>query len=127
MAVESMDVRIEKTRNTPYFGISEGLIEIKGRSIPEDAYEFFEPVVDSIKHLLDSSNNPVTFNIHLDYVNSGSKKYLTNILKILEDHKNKGMQVNINWMFDRDDESIMELGQDLASLMQLEFHFMEVE
>jgi hypothetical protein len=127
MAVESMDVRIEKTRNTPYFGISEGLIEIKGRSIPEDSFEFFEPIVDTIKQYLDSSNDPVTFNIHLDYVNSGSKKYLTNILKILEDYTGRGIEVNINWLFDKDDESIMELGQDLASLLQLQFHFTEVE
>ena len=79
-----MIFQIDVTKITPYVLIDKGEIIIHGRSIPEDSFEFYEPVVEACMEYIRRPAKHTEVRIHLDYVNSGSKKYLTNILTILD-------------------------------------------
>lgn len=116
-----MGLLIEETRTTPFIKIDKGEIRIKGRSIPEDAFEFYEPILQACISYVKSPPGHTDINIHLDYVNSGSKKFLTNILTVLEDSYLKGKSFKINWHYDVDDESMLDLGNDLKSIIKIPF------
>lgn len=117
---------IEGTKTTPSISISSGVFEIKGRSIPEDAYGFFSPLLSETQSYLSRPAPKTEIRFHLEYINSGSKKYLTNFLSKFNEFYLAGNDVVIYWHFDYDDESMQDLGNDLRSMIQIPFHIIEV-
>jgi len=114
-----MAFQIDDTKITPYVLIDKGEITIKGRSIPEDSFEFYEPVVEACMEYVRRPAKHTVVRIHLDYVNSGSKKYLTNILTILEKSYLDGNGFEIFWIYDIDDEAMYDLGNDLKGIIKI--------
>lgn len=114
-----MAFQVEETRTTPYVFIDQGEITIKGRSIPEDSFKFYEPVLDACKNYIENPAGNTVVNIHLEYINSGSKKFLTNILTVLEKSYLDGNGYEILWTYDRDDEAILDLGNDLKGIIKI--------
>ncbi|MFC2098461.1 DUF1987 domain-containing protein [Bacteroidota bacterium] len=114
-----MAFQVEETRTTPFVLIDQGEITIKGRSIPEDSFEFFESVVDACKEYVENPAKQTNVSIHLEYVNSGSKKYLTNILTVLEKSYLDGNGYDITWTYDSDDEAMLDLGNDLKGIIKI--------
>lgn len=116
-----MGFLVEETKITPFISIEKGKIRIKGRSIPEDSFEFYNPVLKSCQDYVTNPPPNTEINIHLDYVNSGSKKFLTNILSVFEGSYLQGNNYTINWYYDVDDESIHDLGNDLKGIIKIPF------
>jgi hypothetical protein len=119
-------MNIEGTRTTPSVLIKPGQIEIKGRSIPEDSFEFYNPVIQAIDDFFKKKPTHTRIHFHLEYINSGSKKFITNILGIANECYRTGSDIEVHWHFDYDDESMQELGNDLRTMLQLPFHLVEV-
>jgi len=107
--------------------IDQGEITIKGRSIPEDAFEFFEPVVEACRKYVEKPAKHTVIEIHLDYINSGSKKYLTNIFTVLETSYLDGNGYEISWIYDHDDEAMLDLGNDLKGIIKIPMSIMASE
>lgn len=114
-----MGFLVEETKITPFVSIEKGKINIKGRSIPEDSFEFYEPVLKACEDYVLNPPPDTDVSIHLDYVNSGSKKFLTAILTIFEGSYLKGNNYSISWHYDVDDESIHDLGNDLKGIIKI--------
>ncbi len=114
-----MAIKIKETRTTPYVSIDQGQITIVGRSIPEDSFEFFEPLMEACQSYIQKPAKQTRISIHLEYVNSGSKKYLTNMLTVLEQSYLEGNGYEIEWTYDSDDEAMMDLGNDLKSIIKI--------
>jgi hypothetical protein len=114
-----MAFRVEQTRTTPHVLIDQGVITIKGRSIPEDSFEFYEPVLQACKEYVRKPAKHTTVSIHLEYVNSGSKKYLTNILNVLEESYLDGNGYDLTWTYENDDEAMHDLGNDLKGIIKI--------
>ena len=112
-------LQIPDTKTTPLVDIQKGKIILKGRSIPEDSADFYNPVLDACNEYIKSPVKHTDILIHLDYVNSGSKKLLTNMLTILEKSYLEGNSYSINWNYDEDDEAMHDLGNDLKSIIKI--------
>jgi hypothetical protein len=56
-------------------------------------------------------NESLNVIFRLEYINSGSSKYLYEILKKLTFYRRSGKEIRIRWFYEKDDESIMELGE----------------
>ncbi len=121
-----MYVKIEKSFSTPEIIIQTGKIEIRGKSIPEDSFDFYSPVIENINKYLEENNEFTEVFIFLEYINSSSKKFLTNILNLLEKSYLKGKKVEITWQYDEDDESIYDLGNDLKSFIKIPIYMKEI-
>jgi hypothetical protein len=119
-------MNIEGTRSTPYICIEPGKIEIKGRSIPENTFEFYNPVLKAINAYFLKTEIKTEMHFHLEYINSGSKKLITNILVACNDFYHAGKNITIQWHYDPDDESMQELGNDLRSMLEIPFYLNEV-
>lgn len=118
---------IKKTFNTPeiQFKPREGYLKIEGRAIPEDPGEFFESVIIWLKDYYNDPEDLTKVDIKLEYINSGSSKYLLELLRILKLNYDKGHDCLVNWFYEEDDESIYELGQHYQSTVQLPFKIID--
>jgi len=114
-----MAFEAEKTKTTPYVLIKHGEITIQGRSIPEDSFEFYEPVLEACHKYILKPAKHTEVKIHLEYVNSGSKKYLTNILTVLEASYLDGNGYAVTWIYESDDEAMLDLGKDLKGIVKI--------
>ncbi|MFO7922065.1 MAG: DUF1987 domain-containing protein [Bacteroidales bacterium] len=120
---------IEGTPKTPSvrFDARQGVVEIKGRSIPENSIEFYKPLVDWLEQYAGSPADKTSVNIHLEYFNTSSSKCILDVFKKLEAiHKAKN-DVTVNWYYEEDDEDMLEAGEDYESIIRIPFKMIEVE
>ena len=122
-----MKIEIKETKTTPLIIISEGKVLIKGRSIPEDSAGFYNPVIEACEQYIDEPVKNTDIVIQLDYVNSGSKKFLTNILTVFEKSYLVGNNYQIIWSYDEDDEAMLDLGNDLKSILKIPITIIRME
>ncbi len=120
---------IEPTRVTPLinFDPEEGILEIKGRSSPENTIQFYQPLMDALDDYLDEAEGGITANIAFEYFNTSSSKCLFDLFKKLGRLEEDDRELNINWFYEEDDEDMMEAGEDYSDLLDLEFNFLEIE
>jgi SiaC family regulatory phosphoprotein len=102
----------EELKNCPgiaYYPDSNKL-ELVGRSIPENPELIFRRLEDWLTGHFEN-NNALDVNIQLEYINSGSSKYLYEILKRLTGYGRSGKLVKMRWLYEEDDEGMLELGE----------------
>lgn len=85
-------------------------LELVGRSIPENPELIFSRLEDWLT-LHFEKNNGLEVTIQLEYINSGSSKYLYEILKRLTGYGRSGKLVKMKWLYEEDDEGMLELGE----------------
>jgi hypothetical protein len=121
-------LNIEGTPKTPSikFIAEEGVMEIKGRSIPENSIEFYKPLVDWLESYAKDPLKKTQVNIQLEYFNTSSSKCILDVFKKLEAiHKSKH-DVVINWFYEEDDEDMLEAGEDYESIIRVPFKMVEI-
>ncbi|HRE74466.1 MAG TPA: DUF1987 domain-containing protein [Flavobacteriales bacterium] len=123
------DLHIEGTTKTPeiHFEASTGILEIKGRSIPEISVEFYQAAINWLKDYIQSPQDTTVFNARLEYFNTSSSKSILDLFKILEELEHSGKKVKINWFHIEEDESMEEAGEEYKILLQLPFEILAVE
>jgi SiaC family regulatory phosphoprotein len=115
----------EGSPNTPkvIFDNTKGIIEIRGKSIPENAIKFFQPLIEWLK---DYSHNPCDSTkvvLQIDYFNTSSSKCILQVLKVLERISAKH-EVIVDWIYR--DEDMYEIGEDYQLLIRLPFNMLEL-
>jgi hypothetical protein len=102
----------EELKNCPgiVYYFENNTLEITGRSIPENPELIFRRLDDWITGHFEK-NQALSVNILLEYINSGSSKYLYEILKKLTSYANSDKQVTLKWLYEEDDEAMLELGE----------------
>ncbi len=120
---------IKATSKTPFikFDPETGILEIKGRSIPENAIEFYKPLVEWLNEYAENPKEKTEVHIQLDYFNTSSSKCILDIFKKLESIHKKGHPVVIKWYYEEDDEDMLEAGEDYQSILKIPFEMIEIE
>ena len=109
------------------FNPTSGLLNILGRSIPENPVKFYQPIEDWINEFIETNPKDLILNIHLDYLNTHSTECILILMKKIEAyHRDSNNNVKVVWNFDEDDEDMEALGEDLASIAQIPFEYKEV-
>jgi hypothetical protein len=85
-------------------------LELVGRSIPENPELIFRRL-DEWLTIHFNKNNSLDVSIRLEYINSGSSKYLYEILIRLTGFKREGKIVKMKWLYEEEDEAMLELGE----------------
>ena len=60
-----------------------------------------------------------TVNLHLEYINSSSNKYILLILKKLDDFHKEGKHVEVNWYYDEEDEDSYDTVNEYKEVLDL--------
>lgn len=120
---------IEGSGKTPEvkFVADSGMLEISGKSIPENSFGFYQPLFSWID-LYSNAPAPATeIKVSLEYFNTSSSKCLLDIFRKLELIKKSGKsRVSVSWYYEADDEDMMEAGQDYDSLVGLDFNIIRL-
>ncbi len=119
------DLLIEPTAKTPLIDFSmSGKLVIAGNSYPENAKEFYDPVINWTNELRMES---IDMDLVLEYMNTASAKKLLELLKKLESNINI-KNLTVNWFYDKDDNDSLEAGQILAdTLSRFNFTYKQFE
>ena len=117
-------INLEKKHDTPAISFNpNGNFFIKGRSLPENAEQFYKPINDWVERFVDTAAPEQTIlTIELEYFNSSSVKQILTLLLKLEDlQKQDGKEVRVVWSYNQDDELMEMKGREMESLVELPF------
>ena len=116
-------IKIQGTEDTPKVILykEKDILEISGRSLPEDVASFYEPVLTWLDEYAQEPNSKTIFNFKLVYFNTASSKLLLDILMKLEEIHESGNDVLIKWHFPEDDEDMEEAGEEYADIVDVPF------
>ena len=107
-------LHIEATKYTPEINLDpdKGLIEIKGKSYPENTFEFYEPMMRWVEEYFDCcAKDETVVNMEIIYFNSSSSKLFFDFFDLLDEKKDEH-DIVINWIYDEENESAEEAGED---------------
>ncbi len=112
---------LSATQKTPQlkFDVVEGVFEISGRSIPENSIEFYKPLLNWLDEYVKTPKESTHLKIILEYFNTSSSKCLVEIFRRLEVLHKSGQELKIDWYYEKEDEDILESGQDFKEIMKL--------
>jgi hypothetical protein len=104
-------LRISSTSLTPDILIDydDKFVSIIGKSVPDDAYDFYLDIIQKIKNIKD-----LIIEIYFEYLNSASLRFLTFALNY---------ELNIDkviWKYEKNDIDIEEKGKLIKDIMNKE-------
>ncbi|WP_026999920.1 DUF1987 domain-containing protein [Eisenibacter elegans] len=124
------NIHIKATSKTPAvnFDYAKGLLEISGRSIPENSYQFYDQLLSWLDHYATKPQEATTLIFKLDYFNTASSMYILGILKRVEKiHLESKKEVKVQWFFETDDEDMLQTGEDLRQVVSIPIETIEVD
>lgn len=104
-----------------------GVLELRGRSIPENSVEFYAPLNKWLDEYENSPIDKTVVDVRLEYFNTSSSKCILDLFKRLEKMNGKLTQVQVNWYFETEDEDMAEAGEDYQAIVELPFEIIEVD
>ncbi len=121
-------LNIKETPRTPMirYNPEKNKIEIRGKSIPEDPRDFFNPVLKWFEDFTSSPPEKTDVDVKLEYFNTSSSKTFLQIFKKLENIAKRKKKVNINWYYEVDDYDMKECGEDYRTMLKVPFKMIEV-
>ena len=104
---------IQASKSTPEIKLdTSGTISLIGKSYPENTFEFYKPVMQWLEDYFDQGlSNKSIVNMEIIYFNSSSSKLFFDLFDLLEE-ASENHAVEVNWIYDTENESALEAGED---------------
>ncbi|MBK6776204.1 MAG: DUF1987 domain-containing protein [Flavobacteriales bacterium] len=122
-------IKIEGTPKTPSVNFEEstGILELRGRSIPENSIEFYKPLIDWIDRYSRTAQQATVLRVQLEYFNTSSSKCILDLFKKLEQVRSAGNDVSVLWHYEVEDEDMLEAGEDYQAIINIPFKMIRIE
>jgi SiaC family regulatory phosphoprotein len=124
---------IEPTANSPQILLDPeaGKFEFSGESRPENVRKFYLPVLEWMEAYTasmadlgkDERPSGLKCLFNFEYFNSTSAKYILDIFKSLNAIHALEISLDIKWLYEEDDEDMLEVGQEMSRMSKLEFEY----
>ena len=113
----------EQTEDKPAvnFNLNSGVLEIEGKSLPENASDFYNPIIEWVSNYVKQPNKSTNLVCKIDYFNSSSARKFYDIFKELEKIKDSGNNVKITWYHDPEDKLMETKGREFQSVVKIPF------
>ncbi len=97
------------------------VMEISGRSLPEDVATFYEPIISWLEEYAKEPDEKTVFTFRLDYFNTATSKVILDILVMFEEMIEEGHSVNVRWFYDEEDEDMKAAGEEYSEMVDVPF------
>lgn len=97
-----------------------GKLLIEGKSLPEDALDFYSPVIEWLNEYNKAPNKKTLLELKIHYFNTASSKMILFILQKIVKLSEKS-HVEVHWYYFEDDEDMMEAGEIYAERINFPF------
>jgi len=117
------NIIIERTKSTPYVEMNadHNKLIIIGQSYPENAFNFYEPLIQWIDAYLELKPSQVTIDLNIPYINTSSSKCLMDILDKLEEAHLEGIKIQLAWYCNEENESEIECAEEFLEDLTLKY------
>ena len=88
---------------------------------------FFGKVVEWLEEYTSTPRDKTTIDVVLEYLNSGTSKFILLILKQLSEFSSENHTLIVNWFYEEGDDDILERGEYYASLLDIKINYIETE
>jgi len=124
-------ISIKATSKTPQveFNPDSGVLEITGRSIPENSVDFYKPILEWLDDYakIAKDKKQTVFKFQLEYFNTSSSKCILDIFRKLEKLYTDEVNIAIKWFYEEDDEDMYESGEDFKEIMDIPVELVEIK
>ncbi len=116
-------LKIESTEDSPQIVLDResNILEISGRSLPEDVNTFYEPMMSLIEEYAKNPLDVTVFSFKFTYFNTASSKIILDILTRFEEMIEEGHEVMVRWHYSEEDEDMMEAGEEYSEMVDVPF------
>ena len=124
---------IEPTANSPRIVLDPDArnFEFSGESRPENVRKFYLPILEWLEAYIAEQNkledgkrsSGLVCQFNFEYFNSTSAKYILDIFKSLNTINALGINLEIKWLYEQDDEDMLEVGQEMSRMSKLSFDY----
>ncbi|MCP4521460.1 MAG: DUF1987 domain-containing protein [Cytophagales bacterium] len=121
--MENLVIEANRQRPAISFDATNGVLEMAGRSLPEQAHDLYNPLLEWLDEYTENPKPITRVRIFLEYINSSSNKYILLLLDKLNLLSESGHQVIIDWECDEDDEDLIETIEECIELLSVEINF----
>lgn len=129
------NLNIAPTDKSPkvIFDPEKGLFEMEGNSRPENVRDFYYPIIDGLRDYFDKfiskkeSDKSFKFNFKLEYFNSSSAKFISDIMVVVKNFAEQGVNIKIYWYFEDGDDDMKEVGEDFSDMISYPFNYIMIQ
>lgn len=114
---------IEATSETPgvYLNANEGTFKFSGKSYPENVHDFYSSVLEYIQNYTQNPLDKTILEFTWSYYNTATSKIMVKIIKELKTVVEKGKEIEIKWICKSTDDLMIEKGEELKDLLDVNF------
>ncbi len=119
------DLIISPSKQKPdlQFNAEMGELLIAGQSLPENATLLYGSVLEWIEEYAKNPAPKTTLSFKMKYYNTASSKMFFSIIKRMNVLYSSGIDVEIRWYYQKDDEDMLDQGEYFRDLVDLPFKF----
>lgn len=119
-------ILIQASQKTPYIKLDfeKGSCTIKGTSIPNNAHDFYKPLLNGIDSYLKNPQDQTKIDIQFEYLNTDSSKCILEMFKKWEALLKLKKSVKVHWHYK--DQDMLSMGENYKMIIQLPFEMLPV-
>jgi hypothetical protein len=121
--------QVEATESTPEVKLDKenGKLEFSGRSLPENAKEFYNPIMNWLESYTEAPNDKTKVVFNFEYFNTASSKMIMDIIEKLKAIQENGKELDVDWCYLEEDDDMLEAGEDYSDITEIPFNFISYE
>lgn len=124
-----LEFEIAATKSTPLVTYSprNSNLLIQGRSFPENAKQFYEPLIVWIQESKQYLPKQFVVTINLEYYNTSSSKFLMELFRLLARlRKELQAQISVCWQYTTHDIDMCDAGKEYMQFVDVPFELQEI-
>ena len=125
--IEKGKIKIDETDDTPsvVFDIEKNVLRIAGPSFPENAPDFYNPIIAEVCTIDPKSPGQLVIELEFSILSSASNKMVYEMLVKLEKIFYLGKPMIIKWIYEGFDEDMVDEGIGYKANLKIDFELVE--
>ena len=128
---------IESTFNSPSVILDPESkhFDFSGESRPENVRKFYLPILEWLDSYAREQSemsksqrlSSLLVEFNFEYFNSTSAKYILDLFKALNVLNDLGIEILVKWLYEEDDEDMLEVGEEMSRMSKLDFEYVNTD